>query len=165
MQEGDQSGGGSNNGVVRRPRSAYTSRIDEKGRLKLPVDVERYLRSIGAVDVFITSFDGRSARIYSNNEWEAQEELLERPDEDAPVGTTLLRRARAYGGDASIDNQGRLLMPARLRKEMGVENQPVWVTCLKGHVEVLSEAEYEAKLVPDADTDAMLRAYERKGLR
>ena len=36
-------------------------------------------------------------------------------------------------------------MPARLRKEMGVENQPVHMAFFRGHLEVYSMAEYEAQ--------------------
>ncbi|MBC7928183.1 MAG: hypothetical protein H7039_21265 [Bryobacteraceae bacterium] len=150
---------------VKRPRNSFSSRVDEKGRLKLPAEIDRYLRSLLAVDVYITSFDGRSARIYSSTEWEKQEALLEAPGEHADWGETLLRRARAYGSDTSIDNQGRVLMPNRLRRAMDVENQAVMLTCMKGHVEVLSEAVFEEKLAPEADTSTMLRHFAQMGLR
>lgn len=153
------------NAEARRPRSTYSSRVDEKGRLKLPVEVARYLKVLGAADVYVTSFDGHSARIYINTEWDKQEALLESPGEHSDWGETLLRRARAYGGETTIDNQERVLMPTRLRRAMGVENQPVMVTCMKGHVEVLSEPEFEKKLAPEADSDAMLRHFSSLGLR
>ena len=123
----------------------FSSRVDDKGRLKLPADIQRYLSEIGATQVFITSFDGRTARIYSIPQWERAEKLLESPGPKAQDGRKLWFRAQKYGGDAEIDSQGRLLMPATLRREMGVENQPVQMAFFRGHLEVFSMTEYEAQ--------------------
>jgi MraZ protein len=123
----------------------FSSRVDDKGRLKLPADIQRYLIESGAAQVFITSFDGRTARIYSIPQWERAEKLLEAPGPKAQDGRKLWFRAQKYGGDADIDSQGRLLMPATLRREMGVENQPVHLAFFRGHLEVFSLPEYEAQ--------------------
>ena len=131
--------------AVRRPRGMFSSRVDDKGRLKLPADIQRYLTDTEATQVFITSFDGRIARIYSIEQWERAEKLLEAPGPNAKNGRKLQFKAQKYGGDAEIDAQGRLLMPATLRREMGVENQPVQMAFFRGHLEVFSMQEYEAQ--------------------
>jgi MraZ protein len=146
------------------PPNSLNTRVDEKGRMKLPVDLERYLRSVGAVELWITSFDFRSARIYSRAEWKKQEELLSKPGPSAAVGEILLRRAKGYGHYTAIDNQGRVLMPARLRKEVSLENSAVVCTWIKQHVEVLSEEHFNESLHREADTQAMLQAFTELGL-
>jgi MraZ protein len=130
------------------------------------VDIERHLRATGnAEDLFITSFDGKYARIYTTSGWESQEVVLETPDDDAPTGGRLLFTAKRYGSDASVDNQGRLLLPPLLRKEMGVENQPVWVTWIKEHIAVMSDEEFQRQSLGPQDSSEAIRIYEKKGLK
>jgi len=124
----------------------FSSRVDEKGRLKLPADIQRYLVETGATQVFITSLDGRTARIYSIPSWEEAETLLESPGEDAQDGEDLLFKAQHYGGDAEIDSQARLLMPATLRRTMGIENQPVQMAFFRDHIAVFSQEMHEKRL-------------------
>ena len=144
----------------------FSSRVDDKGRLKLPADVQRYLTDTQSTQVFITSFDGRIARIYSIPEWEIAERLLESPADDAVDGEDLYYRAQFYGGDAEIDGQGRLLMPANLRRAMGIENQPVQLAFFRGHIEVFSQAVHEQKLNrADNDSEEKLRKFVNRGLR
>ncbi|MEJ7609181.1 MAG: MraZ N-terminal domain-containing protein, partial [Bryobacteraceae bacterium] len=80
--------------AVRRPRGMFSSRVDEKGRLKLPVDVQRYLEATKSSQVYITSFEGQIARIYSIEEWERAEALLESSSEDAVDGEDLYYKAQ-----------------------------------------------------------------------
>jgi len=164
----DQPGGVGGESVIRKPLGTYASRVDDKGRLKLPVDFERYLRSISTdvADVlFITSFDGKYARIYSSSVWEAQLPVLETADPDAETGSQLVLEAYHYGASSSIDNQGRLLIPPDLRKEMEVENQPVRLMCIRKHVAVMSEAEYQKRRLDAAARQKAVARYEQKGLQ
>jgi MraZ protein len=137
-------------GKRRHPRGMFTSRVDEKGRLKLPEDIKRYLQEIGSAQVFITSFDGRIARIYPTEAWEKAEEMLEQPGPNAIEGRQLLFQAQRFGGDAEIDGQGRLLMPATLRRSMQVENQPVHLAFFRGHIEVYADQVFQ-RLTETAD--------------
>lgn len=143
----------------------FTSRVDDKGRLKMPEDLKRYLVDIGAAEVFITSFDGRTARIYPIEVWEEAEALLEKPGEHANRGRDLLFQAQRYGGDAELDGQGRLLMPAALRRAMEVENQPVHLAYFRGHIEVYSGAVFEEKTQrADESVDEKLNTFVELGL-
>jgi MraZ protein len=143
-----------------------TSRVDDRGRLRLPTDLLKYWESTGAKQLFVTSFDGAIARIYPLDEWEKAEKLLEEPGDDANEGEDLLFTARTYGGDTDIDSQGRILMPTTLRREMGVENEPVHMMYMRGHVEVFSNAVNEArKQKADSNRDDKLKRYVMKGLQ
>lgn len=143
-----------------------TSRVDDRGRLRLPTDLLKYWESIGAKQLFVTSFDGATARVYPLDEWEKAEKLLEDPGDDATEGEDLLFTARNYGGDTDIDSQGRILMPTTLRREMGVENEPVHLMYMRGHIEVFSNAVHEARMQhANEGRDDKLKKYVKKGLQ
>ena len=58
--------------------------IDEKGRLKLPVDVQTFLGSFGDDKLFVTSVDDRIARIYPISVWKGNEKILEQLSTEDP---------------------------------------------------------------------------------
>ena len=143
----------------------YSSRVDEKGRLKLPEDIRKYLEATGDTEVFITSFDGRTAMIYPIPLWEEAERLLEMPGPNAKAGKALWFKSQKYGGDASIDSLGRLLMPATLRRAMEVENQPVQMAFFRGHLEVYGSKQFEALDAEEENTEELVDRFVELGLR
>ena len=150
---------------VEHPRGIYPSRVDEKGRLKLPADFHRYFAEIGATKVFVTSFDGRIARIYPIPAWKQVEKLLRDGGDDSEAAEDLWFTAQVYGGDAETDAQGRLLVPAELRRAMNVESQPVYLEHYRGHVNVFGQGVYDERLKRAAENRAdKLKAFERRGL-
>jgi MraZ protein len=154
-----------NFGPVEHPRGIYPARVDDKGRLKLPADFHRYLTEIGATKVFVTSFDERIGRIYPIPVWKQVEALLNSAGEGADEAEDLLFTANDLGGDAELDPQGRLLVPAPLRKVMKAENQPVWLEHQKGHIKVFGAEVYEErKQRASLNRGDKLKAFERKGL-
>jgi DNA-binding transcriptional regulator/RsmH inhibitor MraZ len=144
----------------------FDSRCDEKGRLKLNEEIRRYFVESGNTRLFITSFDARTALIYPIALWEEAEQLLESPGPHAKAGKALWLKSQKYGGDAEIDNQGRVLLPAKLRKEMGVESAPVHMAFFRGHLEVYSSKELETlDQAASGNTDEMLETFVNLGLR
>ena len=98
--------------------------------------------------------------------WEDAERLLESSGPQGKSGKALWFRSQKYGGDAQIDSQGRLLMPATLRREMGIENQPVQMAFFRGHLEVYSMKEFEVlDEASSPNTDAMVEEFVNLGLR
>lgn len=115
-------------------RGSYQTRVDDKGRLKVPADFKRVLdeKYSGHTRFYITSWDGSNARIYPLGEWEKQErEVLAKPMTHPERHHFLLVTSR-YGQEVEIDGQGRLLLPARLREKAK----------LTGDVDVLGMADY-----------------------
>lgn len=154
------------NGIAEPPRSFFTGRVDDKGRLKLPVAFQEYLTAIGGTKVFITSFDGSIGRIYPLSEWAQVEAQLREPGEDADDGEDLWFMANAFGGDAEMDGQGRVLMPGELRKKLNLEGEQVHLHHYRGHVRIYTDELYAAKMNrASANVDEKLRRYEKKGLR
>ena len=151
--------------AIDHPRGIYTSRVDEKGRLKLPSDFQQYLTARGDTRVFITSFDERIARIYGSHEWRQVELLLREGGDDPEGAEDLWFTAQDLGANAEMDNQGRLLMPPALRRAMNVENQPVYLEHHKGHIKVYgSEVYQERKQRAAQNRGSALKSFERRGL-
>ena len=129
-------------GAVGRPRGRYKSRLDEKGRLKLPTDFHEYFKSLGAMRVFITTIGDRVARIYPDWVWDQVERELSKPSPDGEDLESVLFTAQDLGGNAEIDGQGRVTFNPELRAELGMENATVHLLLMGEHVEVMSDAEY-----------------------
>lgn len=99
-------------------RGSYTARVDEKGRLKIPAGFKRLLdEKYGETDFYITSQNGKQAKIYPLSEWERIEKLLlEKPSMD-PTRQKFLDRSNHYGQMQQADGQGRILIHPLLRTE------------------------------------------------
>lgn len=148
------------------PRGIFPARCDDKGRVKLPAAFKAYLEQLGEKDLFVTSFDGRIARIYTDSAWERSEKHLTAPGEDFERRAKFYRLAMHWGADSRLDDQGRVLVNSDLRRAMGIENQPVKVMFFDNVIRLWSEAAdaedlAEAKTVTKQD----LIAEEVKGLR
>ena len=131
---------------VEPPRGFFAAHVDEKGRLKLPVDVQTFLGGFADDKLFVTSMDGRIARIYPISVWKGNEKVLEElATEDPDAADALAFVANDYGADAKIDPQGRITLPTDLRRALALENQEVRLDCTQSAINVYSNAEYEAR--------------------
>ena len=128
------------------PRGFFSAHVDDKGRLKLPVEVQQYLSAIGDEKYFVTSVDDRIARIYPISVWKGNEKILEMlATEDPDAAEALAFVANDYGAEAKMDPQGRMMLPTDLRRALGLENQEVRLEFSQGAINVYSKAEYEAR--------------------
>jgi MraZ protein len=131
---------------VEPPRGFFTAHVDEKGRLKLPVDVQTFLGGFGDDTLFVTSIDDRIARIYPISVWKGNEKILEQlATEDPDAADSLSFVTNDYGAEAKVDPQGRLTLPTDLRRALAIENQEVRLDCSQSAINVYSKAEYEAR--------------------
>lgn len=128
------------------PRGFFSAHVDDKGRLKLPVEFQQYLTAIGDEKYFVTSVDDRIARIYPISVWKGNEKILEAlATEDPDAAEALAFVANDYGAEAKVDPQGRMTLPTDLRRALALENQEVRLDCSAGAINVYSKAEYEAR--------------------
>ena len=103
-------------------------KVDPKGRLTIPANI---LAALGSGnEFFITSEDGKSARVYPLKVWEEVESLLS--GAHLPETDNLLVRAKYYGQMVTMDKQGRVLIPIVLRQSAHIA----------GEVDVLGYAKY-----------------------
>ncbi|MBM3811076.1 MAG: hypothetical protein FJW20_05520 [Acidimicrobiia bacterium] len=133
------------------PRGTAQARCDEKGRLKIPVAFQRFLEAIEEKDVFCTTLDKRTARIYPISVWKRNQKTMHELKANTRAAADVALIANHYGADSQLDGQGRILMPPLLRRELGLENAPVWMEYFRGGFTVYSESLYQEKLVTAQD--------------
>ncbi len=57
-------------------RGTHLTRLDDKGRLKMPAEFKREIDENYSAQFYITSWDGRSAKVYPLQSWEEIERKL-----------------------------------------------------------------------------------------
>lgn len=97
------------------------TRVDEKGRLKVPADHKRVIEEKYGSKFYITSLDGKVAQIYPYEEWERIEQKLAAVSQFNPTKRKFLKRVGYWGGLVEMDSQGRLLLPQILRDDAGLK--------------------------------------------
>jgi MraZ protein len=107
------------------------ARVDQKGRLKIPVTLLPMLKGSGT-ELYVTSEDGYSVRIYPMQVWNQVEERLQRLCSHNRNNQKLLVRAKYFGRAVTMDKQGRVLIPIVLRSSAQ----------MKGAVDVLDYLNY-----------------------
>ena len=80
-------------------RGSSSTRIDEKGRLKVPAD---FRAAIGA-DLFVTSLTGECVRVYPMAVWQEIERKLSLMPANHPSRLKFLDRVSYYGQTAVMD--------------------------------------------------------------
>ncbi len=123
----------------------YPGRLDDKGRLKLPTGFQQYFAALPERKLFVTSLDRRTAQVYTMKSWRDNEKFFENYREDVKLGRKILFNAQDLGAEAEMDGQGRILFSPELRRELGIENQPVKMYAYRGRIEILTEAIYEER--------------------
>ncbi len=87
----------------------------------------------------MTTLNTSTALIYPISVWTQTEKMLQEPSDDAAAKADVAFIANHYGEDVEIDAQGRVLMPALLRRELELEKDDVHLVCYKQRIEVLGE--------------------------
>ena len=125
------------------PNGMYNARLDERGRIKLPADFQRFFGLLKEKKLFVTSVDRRIARVYPIAAWREYEKSLETYRDDPKAAKRMRFNAADLGGESEMDGQGRILFSPELRRELAIENQSVRIQKVQGWIEVLSEKIYE----------------------
>jgi len=104
-------------------RGNHPTRVDEKGRLKVPAEFKRLIDEKYGTQFYITSLDGKVAQVYPFEEWQRIEEKLAKLSNFNPTKKKFLNRTNYYGQLVEIDGQGRVLIPALLRDSAGIKGE------------------------------------------
>lgn len=136
-------------------RGTQTGRVDDKGRLKLPALVRSCLEEeYREPKVFITSLDGEEVKVFPLREWESVETRLSEKssagnESDGEIKQKILFQANRFGAEETLDNQGRILVPAVLREAAGMRGE-VKILWQSNHLFVVNAERFEA--AADANT-------------
>jgi len=104
-------------------RGNHPTRMDEKGRLKVPAEFKRVIDEKYGLKFYITSLDGKVAQLYPFEEWERIEQKLASLSTFNPTKKKFLSRVNFYGQEVEMDGQGRLLIPQLLRQSGDIKGE------------------------------------------
>ena len=104
-------------------RGNHPTRVDEKGRLKIPAEFKRVIDEKYGQQFYITSLDGRVAQVYPFEEWERIEQKLAALSNFNPTKKKFLDPTNYYGQQVEMDGQGRLLLPQLLRESGQIKGE------------------------------------------
>ena len=136
-------------------RGNHPARIDDKGRLKVPAAFLSSLVETGR-DFFVTSVSGEFVRIYPLAAWSEIEKRLAAMPQSDPARQRFVERVNYFGQVATIDAQGRIVIPPMLRASASMAGE-VAVLGLQNHVAVWNRKRLEERLfetAPFTDDDA-----------
>src|SRR5208337_738963 len=85
-------------------RGNHPTRVDEKGRLKVPAEFKRVIDEKYAQEFYITSQDGIVAQVYPFEEWERIEQKLAALSTFNPTKKKFLTRTNYYGHLVDTDS-------------------------------------------------------------
>ena len=131
--------------MVEPPRGMYPSRLDDKGRAKMPAAFQQFFAALREKKLFVTSLDRRIAQIYPMAVWRQNEKFFADYREDTKLSRKVAFNAADLGAEAEMDAQGRILFSPELRRALDIENAPVHLFAYRGRIEVLGEKEYEER--------------------
>lgn len=133
-------------------RGSSPTRIDDKGRLKVPTMFRGVIQDQHGADVFVTSLTGECVRIYPLTTWlEIERKLLQIPG-SLPARLKYLDRVNYYGQTGELDAQGRVVIPAHLRESASIVGD-VRVFGRIDHLEVWNQERFLQKLHREPWTD------------
>jgi MraZ protein len=133
-------------------RGNHPTRVDEKGRLKLPAEFKRLVDEGYGTQFYITSKDGRTAEIYPLPEWQKIEEKLAAIPSFNAAKKKYLNRVNYYGQMSEMDAQGRVLLPQILRENAKLAGDVV-VFGVQTYLEVANHDEFKQQMDSDPLTE------------
>ncbi|MBI4469711.1 MAG: division/cell wall cluster transcriptional repressor MraZ [Acidobacteria bacterium] len=126
-------------------RGNHLTRMDAKGRIKMPADIRRYIEETYGTDFYITSVTGEEVMIYPLPEWIAIEGKLAQIPNMEPAKRKFMDRVNYFGKQASMDGQGRILVHPLLRTLAELDGE-VCVVGKQSYLEVWNKPRYDHKV-------------------
>lgn len=139
------------------------AKIDEKGRLKIPATFRKIIEERYGGECFITSMDGERALVYPLAVWFEFQSRLAKVPSTSTAKTRLLERVNYYGQVATIDAQGRVLVPQVLR-DVAKINDDVVVLGSQDHLIVWNDEKIQKRLSEQPLTEEDFKELELHGV-
>jgi MraZ protein len=144
-------------------RGNHPTRVDDKGRLKVPAEFKRVIDEKYAQRFYITSLDGSVAQVYPFEEWERIEQKFASLSTYNPTKKKFLNRANYYGQVVEMDGQGRLLIPQILRESAQIRGE-VAVLGFLTYLEVRNIEALDKEIKEQPFTDEDLKTLDELGI-
>lgn len=104
-------------------RGSQATKLDEKGRLKLPIGFRLEIEQECGNEFFITSLKGDCVRLYPFPVWDEIEKKIATLPSKKPVVKKFLRVTNFFGQKSTMDSQGRILLPQGLRESAKLKDE------------------------------------------
>ena len=125
----------------------HSTKVDEKGRLKLSSDFKAVVDETFGNKFYITSMDGKRAQLYPLQEWLKKLAQLNTMPSSNAIRQRILDVTSRYGVPVEMDAQGRLLLPQELREEAKLTGDVIIIS--KGLIlEVANGGEFRESAKP-----------------
>ncbi len=144
-------------------RGNSPAKIDDRGRLKIPNGFRSFIEDEHGRDLFVTSVQGDSVRIYPMPVWADIERKLALIPSAHPSRLKFLDRVNFFGQVSEIDSQGRVVIPPRLRESATMVGE-VDVFGQMNYLEVWNHERFVARMQREPFTDDDARALSDLGL-
>ena len=118
-------------------RGEYSHTVDAKGRLIIPL---KFREQLGEECIVTRGLDG-CLFIFESGEWEAYEEKHRKLPMTNKNARSFVRFLSGGATPCEFDKQGRILLPATLRKFAGIEKDVI-LAGLPNRIEVWSEQKW-----------------------
>ena len=126
-------------------RGNHPARIDDKGRLKVPNGFRVFVEQQWGSELFVTSVTGDYVRVYPMAVWLEVERKLASVPSTNPSKLRFLDRVNFFGQAASLDRQGRVVLPPLLRESAAMVGE-VSVLGLQNHLAVWNQKRLHERL-------------------
>ena len=152
-----------------RLRGNAPATVDDKGRLKLPTtfkaDLEVFAKGEGKEGMrqYLTSLDGKGARLYPLPVWEAIEARLASVPGTNPAKRRFLEVTAYYGSEVEPDAQGRFVIPPILREAASLVGE-VAILGQMDHLAIWNNEAFKGKLALEPLTTEDLAALSELGI-
>lgn len=105
-------------------RGNYPATLDAKGRLVLPARYRELLNAKGE-RMLILTYLGRRLLAYPLHQWELLEERADSLPDSDPARDDYITYFFSLANECPIDNQGRILIPPKLRQRANIDKEVV----------------------------------------
>ncbi|MFZ0807439.1 MAG: division/cell wall cluster transcriptional repressor MraZ [Candidatus Sulfotelmatobacter sp.] len=144
-------------------RGNHPTRVDEKGRLKIPAEFKRVIDEKYGQQFYITSWDGKVAQVYPFEEWEQIEQKLAALPTFNPTKKKFLSTTGYWGQQVEVDGQGRLLLPQLLRDAAQLKGE-VAVVGFQKYLEVRNLEAYRKEIEENKFTSEDAKTLDELGI-
>jgi MraZ protein len=126
-------------------RGNHPARIDAKGRLKVPNGFRTLLEAQYGAELFVTSVSGEHVKLYPMPVWLEIERKLAAVPTTNPSKQRFLERVNFFGQTATLDSQGRVVIPPILRESAAMTGE-VSVLGQQNHLVVWNQRRLQERL-------------------
>lgn len=147
------------------PYGDFIVRVDDRHRITITANWLNFFREVlRDQNLFITSLDERSIRIYADSLWRYNLKLMNDNPQLANERIAVQRRAGRYGTTATPDANGRVTLNPALRQVVDAAGTDMHATCENGVLCLYTHSDYEAlNLKVNGQIDAAVSSFAQLG--